>query len=129
MAPAFDPRSIATYAPIMTDVTQSLVAKWDALPAPREVDVAAAMMQATLHIISRAMFSSDSDEIVAAVESGVNDYQTNVRPRLLDLLHFPRMVHQPGLTRYGRITLWDYRPFLDRARSVCRAMRQMRSNC
>jgi len=21
--------------------------------------------------------------------SGVNDYQTNVRPRLLDLLHFP----------------------------------------
>ena len=89
MAPAFDPRSIATYAPIMTDVTESLLAKWDALPAPREVDVAAAMMQATLHIISRAMFSSDSEEIVDAVESGVNDYQTNVRPRLLDLLHFP----------------------------------------
>src|ERR1700749_1310101 len=89
MAPAFDPRSIAGYAPIMTDVTEALVAKWDALPAPREVDVAAAMMQATLHIISRAMFSSDSDEIVDAVESGVNDYQTNVRPRLLDLLHFP----------------------------------------
>jgi cytochrome P450 len=89
MAPAFDPRSIATYAPIMTDVTESMLAKWDALPAPREVDVAAAMMQATLHIISRTMFSSNSDEIVAAVESGVNDNQTNVRPRLLDLLHFP----------------------------------------
>src|ERR1700757_1765597 len=89
IAPAFDPRSTANYAPIMTDVTEALVAKWDALPAPREVDVAAAMMQATLHIISRAMFSSDSDEIVDAVESGVNDYQTIVRPRLLDLLHFP----------------------------------------
>src|ERR1700722_1343177 len=89
MAPAFDPRAIAGYAPIMTDVTEALIAKWDALPAPREVDVAAAMMQATLHIISRAMFSSDSDEIVDLVENGVNQYQTHVRPRLLDLLHFP----------------------------------------
>ena len=89
MAPAFDPRSIAGYAPIMTDVTEALLAKWDELPAPREVDVAAAMMQATLHIISRAMFSSDSDEIVDVVENGVNQYQTHVRPRLLDLLHFP----------------------------------------
>jgi cytochrome P450 len=89
MAPAFDPRSISGYAPIMTDVTEALLAKWDALPAPHDVDVAAAMMHATLHIISRAMFSSDSDEIVDAVEKGVNQYQTNVRPRLLDLLHFP----------------------------------------
>ena len=32
MAPAFDPRSIAGYAPIMTEVTQELLAKWDALP-------------------------------------------------------------------------------------------------
>ena len=89
MSPAFDPRSVAGYAPIMTEVAQALLAKWDALPEPREVDVAAAMMQVTLHIISRAMFSSDSDEIVDVVESGVNRYQTTVRPRLLDLLHVP----------------------------------------
>ena len=59
MAPAFDPRSIAGCAPIMTEVTQALLAKWDALAKPREADVAAAMMHTTLHIISRAMFSSD----------------------------------------------------------------------
>ena len=29
MAPAFDPHSIAGYAPIMTDVTEALLAKWD----------------------------------------------------------------------------------------------------
>jgi cytochrome P450 len=90
MAPAFDPRSIAGYAPIMTDVTEALLAKWDALPAPRETDVAAAMMHATLHIISRAMFSSDSDEIVDVVEAGVNLYQSKVRPSLPDLLHLPK---------------------------------------
>ena len=90
MAPSFDPRSIAGYAPIMTDVTEALLAKWDALPAPRETDVAAAMMHATLHIISRAMFSSDSDEIVDVVEAGVNLYQSKVRPSLPDLLHLPK---------------------------------------
>src|SRR5208337_1708563 len=62
MAPSFDPRSVAGYAPIMTEVAQALLAKWDALPEGSEVDAAAAMMHATLHIISRAMFSSDSDE-------------------------------------------------------------------
>ena len=90
MAPAFDPRSVAGYAPIMTDVTQEMLEKWDALGEPRELDVAAEMMQATLHIISRAMFSADSAEIVGAVESGVNQYQTTVRPSLLDLLHAPQ---------------------------------------
>jgi cytochrome P450 len=90
MAPAFDPRSVLGYAPIMTEVTLALLAKWDALPEASDVDVAAAMMHATLHIISRAMFSSDSDEIVDVVEGGVSQYQTMVRPSLLDLLHVPQ---------------------------------------
>jgi cytochrome P450 len=90
MAPSFDPRSVTGYAPIMTEVTQTLLEKWDALPQGSEIDAAAAMMHLTLHIISKAMFSSDSDEIVDAVEGGVNQYQTLVRPSLLDLLHFPQ---------------------------------------
>ena len=89
MAPAFDPRSVAGYAPVMTEVTEEMLAQWDALPERSEVDVAVAMMHTTLHIISRAMFSSDSDEIVDVVERGVSEYQTTVRPNLLDLLHFP----------------------------------------
>ena len=76
MAPAFDPRSVAGYAPIMTDVTLGLLEKWDALPEGDDVDVAVAMMHTTLHVISRAMFSSDSNEIVDIVEAGVNTYQT-----------------------------------------------------
>jgi cytochrome P450 len=90
MAPAFDPRSVVGYAPVMTEVTQELLAKWDALPNFSEVDAAAAMMHTTLHIISRAMFSSNSDEIVDVVERGVGLYQTTVRPGLLDLLHVPK---------------------------------------
>ncbi len=61
MAPAFDHRSIIGYAPIITGVTAGLLEQWDALIDSGEIDVAAAMMHTTLHIISRAMFSSDSD--------------------------------------------------------------------
>jgi cytochrome P450 len=89
MAPAFDPRTVVAYAPIMTAVTEELLANWDTLAEPRATDVAAAMMHVTLHIISRAMFSSDSDEIVASVENGVGEYQTKVRPNIFDLLHWP----------------------------------------
>jgi cytochrome P450 len=90
MAPSFDPRSVAGYAPIMTEVSHELIEEWDSLADGSEVDVAAAMMHATLHIISRAMFSADSDEIVNVVERGVNEYQMTVRPHLVDLMNLPR---------------------------------------
>src|SRR5690349_16031357 len=89
MAPAFDRRSIATYVPIITAVTSELLVGWDILPNWSEVDVRAAMMHTTLHIISRTMFSANSHEIVEMVERGVEQYQTAVRPHLLDLLGFP----------------------------------------
>jgi cytochrome P450 len=89
MAPAFDRRSIESYAPVITAVTRGLLARWDALPDASEVDVGAAMMHTTLHIISRAMFSANSDEIVEVVERGVGRYQMTVRPSLFDLLRFP----------------------------------------
>jgi cytochrome P450 len=89
MAPAFDHRSIIGYAPIINEVTAGLLERWDALVDSSEIDVAAVMMRTTLHIISRAMFSSDSDEIVDVVERGVGQYQATVRPGLLDLLRFP----------------------------------------
>jgi len=80
---------MAGYAPVITGVTRDLLARWDALLNSSEADVGAAMMHTTLHIISRTMFSANSDEIVDVVERGVEQYQTTVRPSLLDLLGFP----------------------------------------
>ena len=91
MAPSFDHRSIVSYAPIMTERRRrTLLANGTRCRRRAEIDVAAAMMHATLHIISRTMFSSDSDDIVDVVEAGVNRYQAQVRPSLLDLLRLPR---------------------------------------
>lgn len=96
MAPSFDHRSIVGYSPVMTEIAERLLAEWDALPEGAEVDVAAAMMHATLHIISRTMFSSDSDEIVDVVERGVGRYQAEVRPGLADLLELPAWLSRLG---------------------------------
>jgi cytochrome P450 len=89
MAPSFDHRSIVGYAPLMVEVAADLLAKWDALPDRAETDVATDMMHLTLQIISRAMFSSDSDEIVHIVAEGVERYQASMRPTLFDLLALP----------------------------------------
>jgi cytochrome P450 len=96
MAPSFDPRSVVGYAPIMTEVAEGLADAWDALPAGAELDVAAAMMHATLHVISRTMFSSDSGGIVDVVESGVERYQAEIRPTFLDLVGLPDWIPIPG---------------------------------
>ena len=89
MAPAFDHRSILGYSPIMTQAAEELMSKWRNLPAGATVDMAEAMMQATLTIIARTMFSSDSDDIVKIVGDGVERYQAEVRPTLADFLGLP----------------------------------------
>ncbi|MBI1361969.1 MAG: cytochrome P450 [Alphaproteobacteria bacterium] len=63
MAPAFDHRSIVSYAPAMVDATTQMLDSWNSRPAESEIDIADAMTRLTLQIISRTMFSSDSDEI------------------------------------------------------------------
>jgi cytochrome P450 len=99
MSPAFDHRSIVSYAPIMTGAAQDLLADWSRLGAGASIDVAPAMMQVTLNIISRAMFSSDSDRIVAIMERGAGRYQAQMRPNMLDFLGLP--VWLAGLGRIG----------------------------
>jgi cytochrome P450 len=114
MAPAFDHRSILGYAPIMTEIAAAQADGWDLLPDGAEIDVAAAMMHATLHIISRAMFSSDSDDIVDTVEQGVAHYQANVRPGLLDLIGAPDWMCRLLSPKRGRRFLADFDKAIDR---------------
>src|SRR5271168_1353846 len=99
MSPAFDHRSVASYAPVMTAAAQELLADWSALDAGATVDVATAMMEATLNIISRTMFSSDSDRIVAIMERGAGRYQAQMRPNIMDFLDLPAWL--AGLGRIG----------------------------
>jgi cytochrome P450 len=114
MSPAFDQRSIASYTPIMTEAANGLLSDWARVPAGTGIDVDTAMMQVTLNIISRTMFSSDSDEIVAIMERSAGRYQAKMRPNVLDMLGLPNWL--AGLPRAGvaRRTLREFDTVIDR---------------
>jgi cytochrome P450 len=63
MSPAFDYRSIAHYAPVITHATETRLATWDAKGENAEIDICREMVTLTLEVISRTMFSADSDAL------------------------------------------------------------------
>src|SRR5205814_3910116 len=63
MAPSFDHKSIVSYAPGMVDSIDSYLRNWDRAGPGATVEMAEEMRKLTLKIISRAMFSTDSDGI------------------------------------------------------------------
>ena len=86
MAPAFDIRSIAAYAPAMADAAQAFLAqRWDRLPDGAEIDLSEDMLSVTLQIISRTMFSTDSDEIIGEVSRAMSG-ALKIRPRIVEIL-------------------------------------------
>ena len=86
MAPAFDIRSIESYAPAMAGCAETFLARnWDTRPDGAEIDVAEDMLSVTLQIISRTMFSTDSDEIVEEV-SRTMAAALQVRPRIVEII-------------------------------------------
>jgi cytochrome P450 len=99
MSPAFDHRSIASYTPLMTDAARELLAAWYSLGSGASIDVPRAMMGVTLDIISRTMFSSDSERIVGIMERGAARYQAQMRPNIMDFLGLPAWL--AGLGRLG----------------------------
>jgi cytochrome P450 len=99
MAPSFDWRSIAGYTPIMTTAAEEVLAAWRELDPHSSVDVADAMMTVTLKIISRTMFSSDSDDIMSVMSHAAGRYQETVRPNVLDLLGVPDQIAGWGRRR------------------------------
>jgi cytochrome P450 len=67
MAPAFDPRSVASYGPAMAATIQTFLIRWDALPDEAPIDMSQEMTTLTLEVISRTVFSADSGEMGALV--------------------------------------------------------------
>ncbi len=118
MAPAFDHRSIAAYTSIMTAAAQELSLVWRGEAVGASIDVVKAMMGVTLNIISRTMFSSDSERIAAIMERGAERYQAQMRPNLMDFLGLPAWL--AGMGRVGIVsrTLGEFDTEIDRLISM-----------
>jgi cytochrome P450 len=89
MAPSFDPRSVASYAPIMAREAQAFRTRWDdAAFDGAIIDIAKDMTGLTLKIIAQTMFSSDSEELAALIDDAVRRAQAALDVNLLDLAPF-----------------------------------------
>jgi len=86
MAPSFDPRSVAAYAPAMAEAANAFAERWAARPDGAPIDIAEEMKTLTLEIICRTMFSSDADELVAVAGDAFNRSQDALAFSVLDIL-------------------------------------------
>ena len=114
MSPAFDHRSIASYTPVMTGAAEELLAEWEKIPAGTSVDVQTAMMAVTLNIISRTMFSSDSDDIVTIMQRSAGRYQAEMRPNIMDMMGWPKWLAALPRNGVARRTLGEFDQVIDR---------------
>lgn len=73
MAPSFDHRSIIAYTPAMVETIASFIEKWDHFAPNTQIDIDSEMTELALRIISRTMFSSDSDGICRLVGDTLQD--------------------------------------------------------
>jgi cytochrome P450 len=86
MAPSFDHRSIVSYAPAMVETTNRFLEKWEGLAPHTPIDIDSEMTELTLRIISRTMFSSDSDAICDLVGKTLRDGMEAMDFGILDML-------------------------------------------
>lgn len=114
MSPAFDHRSIAAYTPVMTGAAEELLAEWGTVSDGTAVEVQAAMMHVTLNIISRTMFSSDSDDIVTIMGRSAGRYQAEMRPNIMDMLGWPRWLASLPRRGVAQRTLGEFDRVIDR---------------
>jgi cytochrome P450 len=71
MAPAFDFKSLVSYAPAMVECSSAAANGWDGKGSGTVVDIAQEMTKLTLDIISRTMFSTDAARLGGIVDGAM----------------------------------------------------------
>jgi cytochrome P450 len=71
MSPSFDHRSIASYAPVITDAAVARLNAWDVKGRDAEIDVVREMLTLTLEVIARTMFSADSGVLQSQLDETI----------------------------------------------------------
>lgn len=89
MAPSFDAASLRHYGDVMGRVATDLVTSWRELPPGHKVDIYAEMMRLTLQIVSKTMFSSDSDAVIGMIERSFVGAQAQSLPNAMDFIGLP----------------------------------------
>ena len=78
MTPAFNAQSVVRYANIIAAATDAMIHRWDEDDTHGLLDLESAMAELTLDIISRAMFSSDSELVKETLYRSSIRYQAEM---------------------------------------------------
>ncbi|MCF8461699.1 MAG: cytochrome P450 [Flavobacteriales bacterium] len=99
LQPGFHRDRLATFVQIMTEAGQELVDKWSVLPKGTEVDVSTGMMEMTLDIVCRAMFSSDVTDAMEVVNREFDMANENLINRVTNPFPLPYWMPLPSVKR------------------------------
>src|ERR1700743_412280 len=86
MAPAFDFKSLVSYAPSMVECSVRAGDAWAAKGAGAVVNIAEGMTHLTLDIISRTMFSAEAEQLGGIVDGAMRRGQSMLTFGLIDIL-------------------------------------------
>jgi cytochrome P450 len=97
--PAFHRDKLATFVKIMTDAGNTLLQKWNTLPHGTTINLSTAMMQVTVDIVCKAMFSADVEDAVAVVNKEFNVANEKLIKRITSPIKVPLWLPTPGNIR------------------------------
>ncbi len=120
-APVFQHRRLVGFAGAMAAATNDMLARWEALPAASEVDVAGEMMRLTYDIITRTVFSNevraDQQKMAAAIQIY---FDTIGRGDIASILGLPDWIPTPTRRRAAPVLAF-FRSELQQALAARRA--------
>lgn len=100
--PSFHRDRLASFVKIKTDACQNMINSWNKLPAGAEADVSSSLMELTLTIVCRAMFSSDVGDAMDVVNREFDKANENLIQRVVNPFPIPYWVPLPHVQEEKR---------------------------
>jgi cytochrome P450 len=100
--PAFHKERLASFVRTMVSDASSMLERWRAVPAGGSFDMHHEMMRLTLRIVTRTLFSTDSDADADAVGQAMTVAIDHVNEYADAIIRIPTWVPTPKNLRFGR---------------------------
>jgi cytochrome P450 len=97
--PAFHRDRLATFVQIMTSAAEDLLNKWESLPDGTTVNISTSMMNVTVDIVCKAMFSTDVEDAVEVVNREFNIANEKLVRRITSPVKIPLWLPIPEIKK------------------------------
>lgn len=98
--PAFHKQRLALMTDMMAQETETLAADWQKHDSSKPRDISQDMLQLTLNIVTKALFSTDVGERVAGISSALDDIMHYADTRLKSFIRIPLKYRTPANARF-----------------------------